>query len=61
MLQKPKNWLAETLWKPKKTHSLEQLRYLHYILQRNSVVSESNKSLLIETLRSIAEVRTFDE
>eukprot|EP00111_Clytia_hemisphaerica_P007243 TCONS_00021030-protein len=56
MLQKPKNWLAETLWKPKKTHSLEQLRYLHYILQRNSTVTDSNKGLVVETLRSIAEI-----
>ncbi|XP_057311483.1 protein CLEC16A-like [Hydractinia symbiolongicarpus] len=56
MLQKPKNWIAETLWKPKKTHSLEQLRYLHYILQRNSTVTEGNKGLVVETLRSIAEI-----
>ena len=53
---KPKNWIADALWKPKKTHSLEQLRYLHYILQRNSTVTESNKGLLVETLRSIAEI-----
>lgn len=56
MLQKPKNWLAETLWKPKKTHSPEQLKYLHYILQRNSTVTDSNKGLVVETLRSIAEI-----
>ena len=31
-------------------------RYLHYILQRNSTVTEANKALLVETLRSIAEI-----
>ncbi|XP_065658380.1 protein CLEC16A isoform X2 [Hydra vulgaris] len=56
MLQRPKNWIAETLWKPRKTHSLEQLRYLHYVLQRNSTVNDGNKSLLVETLRQMAEI-----
>ena len=31
-------------------------RYLHYVLQRNSTVNEGNKSLLVETLRQMAEI-----
>jgi len=31
-------------------------RYLHYILQRNSTVTDGNKGLVVETLRSIAEI-----
>ena len=31
-------------------------RYLHSVLTKNSVVTESNKGLLVETLRSIAEI-----
>ena len=31
-------------------------RYLHYVLTKNSTVSETNRGLLVETLRSIAEI-----
>ena len=27
MFQRQKNWISDILWKPKKAHSLEQLRY----------------------------------
>ncbi|XP_031563331.1 protein CLEC16A-like, partial [Actinia tenebrosa] len=56
MFQRQKNWLSDVLWKPKKAHSLEQLRYLHYVLNKNSVINETNRGLLVETLRSIAEI-----
>ncbi|XP_078348626.1 protein CLEC16A-like isoform X2 [Oculina patagonica] len=56
MFQRQKNWISDVLWKPKKAHSLEQLRYLHYVLTKNSTVNETNRGLLVETLRSIAEI-----
>ena len=28
MFQRQKNWISDVLWKPKKAHSLEQLRYI---------------------------------
>lgn len=31
-------------------------RYLHYVLNKNSVINETNRGLLVETLRSIAEI-----
>ena len=31
-------------------------RYLYSVLYKNQTVTESNKSLLVETLRSIAEI-----
>ena len=31
-------------------------RYLHYVLTKNSTVNETNRGLLVETLRSIAEI-----
>ena len=31
-------------------------RYLYQVLSKNQVVSENNRSLLVETLRSIAEI-----
>ena len=44
------------MWKPKNPHSLEHLKYLCSVLYKNQTVTESNHSLLIETLRSIAEI-----
>lgn len=31
-------------------------RYLYHVLYKNQTVNEQNKSLLVETLRSIAEI-----
>lgn len=42
--------------RPKNPHSLEHLKYLHNVLSKNQTVSESNRGLLVETLRSIAEI-----
>lgn len=36
--------------------SLDHLKYLYSVLEKNQVVSENNKSLLVESLRSIAEI-----
>jgi protein CLEC16A len=54
--QRQKNWWSEVVWKPKKAHSLEQLKYQYQVLTRNQVVTEANKNLLVETFRSIAEI-----
>ena len=41
------------LWgRPRNLHSLEQLKYLHSVLSKNQTVTESNKGLLVETIRS---------
>ncbi|XP_046918540.2 C-type lectin domain containing ema [Dermatophagoides farinae] len=37
-------------------HSLEQLKLLYRLLEKNQTVSESNRTLLVETLRQIAEI-----
>lgn len=42
--------------KPKNPHSLDQLKYLYNVMLKNQTVSESNRSLLVETLRSITEI-----
>ena len=41
---------------PKSPHSLDQLKFLYHVMSRNQTVSEQNKTLLVETLRSIAEI-----
>ncbi|XP_076235534.1 C-type lectin domain containing ema isoform X1 [Calliopsis andreniformis] len=51
-----RSWFGGGLWKPKNPHSLEHLKYLYNVLSKNQTVSENNRSLLVETLRSIAEI-----
>ncbi|RXG70126.1 Protein CLEC16A [Armadillidium vulgare] len=51
-----RGWFGGGLWKPKNPHSLEHLRYLYTVLSKNQTVQDSNRSLLVETLRSIAEI-----
>lgn len=56
MFSKQRTWLSGALWKPKNPHSLEHLKYLHNLLCKNQQVTEQNRSLLVETLRSISEI-----
>ncbi|CAF1014884.1 unnamed protein product [Adineta ricciae] len=42
--------------KPRNPHSLENLKYLYGVLNRNPTVSDANRDLLIETLRCISEI-----
>ncbi|XKL62954.1 hypothetical protein PGB90_005318 [Kerria lacca] len=51
-----RNWFNRNLWKPKNVHSLDHLKYLYTILSKNQNVSDGNRGLLVETLRSIAEI-----
>lgn len=51
-----KGWFSGGLWKPKNPHSLEHLKYLYHLLSKNQTVTEQNKGVLVETLRSIAEI-----
>lgn len=51
-----RSWFAGGWGRPKNPHSLEHLKYLYNVMSRNQTVSESNRELLVETLRSIAEI-----
>ncbi|XP_043476233.1 protein CLEC16A homolog [Leptopilina heterotoma] len=51
-----RSWFGGGFWKPKNRHSLEHLKYLYNILSKNQTVSDNNRGLLVETLRSIAEI-----
>ncbi|KYM83753.1 Protein CLEC16A [Atta colombica] len=51
-----RSWFGGGLWKPKNPHSPEHLKYLYNVLSKNQTVSENNRGLLVETLRSIAEI-----
>lgn len=51
-----RSWFGGGWNKPKNRLSLEHLKYLHNILERNTTVSENNRGLLVESLRCIAEI-----
>ncbi|XP_066153466.1 protein CLEC16A homolog isoform X2 [Euwallacea fornicatus] len=51
-----RSWFGGGWGRPKNPHSLEHLKYLYNVLSRNQTVSEHNRELLVETLRSIAEI-----
>ncbi|KAK6187791.1 hypothetical protein SNE40_005737 [Patella caerulea] len=56
MFTRQKNWISGAIWKPKNPHSLEHLKFLYGMLGKNQTVTEQNRSLLVETLRSISEI-----
>ncbi|XP_045478398.1 protein CLEC16A homolog isoform X3 [Harmonia axyridis] len=51
-----RSWFGGGWGRPKNPHSLEHLKYLYNVLSKNQTVSEHNRGLLVETLRSIAEI-----
>ncbi|VDI76776.1 protein CLEC16A [Mytilus galloprovincialis] len=56
MFSRQKGWLPGLLSRPKNPHSLEHLKYLYSLLMKNQTITENNRSLLVETLRSISEI-----
>lgn len=54
---KSRSWFGLTRSNPKNRLSLDQLKVLQQVLEKNSVnVSEQNRGLLVESLRCIAEI-----
>lgn len=51
-----RSWFGSGWSKPKNRLSLEHLKYLYSVLEKHTTVSESNRGLLVESLRSIAEI-----
>lgn len=52
---KSRSWFGLTQ-RPKNRLSLENLKQLHTVLEKNQNVSEQNRGLLVESLRCIAEI-----
>ncbi|XP_047656803.1 protein CLEC16A isoform X6 [Tachysurus fulvidraco] len=42
--------------KPKNIHSLDHLKYMYHVLTKNTTVTDHNRNLLVETIRSITEI-----
>lgn len=53
---KSRSWFGLTQRSPKNRLSLENLKILHGVLEKNQNVSEQNRGLLVESLRCIAEI-----
>lgn len=43
-------------WSPVVLFSFLPLRYLYHVLTKNTTVTEQNRNLLVETIRSITEI-----
>ncbi|KAB5554277.1 hypothetical protein PHYPO_G00048480 [Pangasianodon hypophthalmus] len=42
--------------KSKNIHSLDHLKYMYHVLTKNTTVTDHNRNLLVETIRSITEI-----
>ncbi|XP_055377636.1 protein CLEC16A homolog [Condylostylus longicornis] len=51
-----RSWFGTNWNRPKNRLSLDHLKYLYSVLERNAMVSENNRGLLVESLRCIAEI-----
>ncbi|XP_050541117.1 protein CLEC16A homolog isoform X7 [Daktulosphaira vitifoliae] len=47
---------SKKIVKPENLHSLEYLKYIHTILSKNQNVTDANRTLLVESFRSMAEI-----
>ncbi|XP_062840941.1 protein CLEC16A isoform X2 [Trichomycterus rosablanca] len=43
-------------FKSKNIHSLDHLKYMYHVLTKNTTVTDHNRNLLVETIRSITEI-----
>ncbi|XP_067859438.1 protein CLEC16A [Heptranchias perlo] len=57
MFGRSRSWVGGSSGKsPKNIHSLEHLKYMYHVLTKNTTVMDSNRNLLVETIRSITEI-----
>ncbi|XP_032896199.1 protein CLEC16A [Amblyraja radiata] len=57
MFGRSRSWVGGSSGKsPRNIHSLEHLKYMYHVLTKNTTVTESNRNLLVETIRSITEI-----
>ncbi|VVC45429.1 Uncharacterised protein family FPL [Cinara cedri] len=47
---------SRKLVKPENLHSLEYLKYIYTVLSKNQTVTDNNRTLLVESFRSMAEI-----
>ncbi|KAJ8345054.1 hypothetical protein SKAU_G00292470 [Synaphobranchus kaupii] len=55
MFGRSRSWVGGQ-GKSKSIHSLDHLKYMYHVLTKNTTVTEHNRNLLVETIRSITEI-----
>ncbi|XP_076793544.1 protein CLEC16A isoform X5 [Arvicanthis niloticus] len=57
MFGRSRSWVGGGYGKSSRNiHSLDHLKYLYHVLTKNTTVTEQNRNLLVETIRSITEI-----
>ncbi|XP_031800455.1 protein CLEC16A isoform X2 [Sarcophilus harrisii] len=56
MFGRSRSWVGGGHGKSRSIHSLDHLKYLYHVLTKNTTVTEQNRNLLVETIRSITEI-----
>ncbi|XP_056662123.1 protein CLEC16A isoform X2 [Monodelphis domestica] len=57
MFGRSRSWVGGGHGKSSRSiHSLDHLKYLYHVLTKNTTVTEQNRNLLVETIRSITEI-----
>ncbi|XP_005163973.1 protein CLEC16A isoform X1 [Danio rerio] len=55
MFGRSRSWVGGQ-GKSKNIHSLDHLKYMYHVLTKNTTVTDHNRNLLVETIRSITEI-----
>uniref|UniRef100_A0A8C5GJR1 C-type lectin domain containing 16A n=1 Tax=Gouania willdenowi TaxID=441366 RepID=A0A8C5GJR1_GOUWI len=55
MFGRSRSWVGGQ-GRSKNIHSLDHLKYMYHVLTKNTTVTDSNRNLLVETIRSITEI-----
>uniref|UniRef100_A0A8B9FWP5 C-type lectin domain containing 16A n=1 Tax=Amazona collaria TaxID=241587 RepID=A0A8B9FWP5_9PSIT len=57
MFGRSRSWVGGGHGKaPRSIHSLDHLKYMYHVLTKNTTVTDHNRNLLVETIRSITEI-----
>ncbi|XP_041432916.1 protein CLEC16A isoform X2 [Xenopus laevis] len=56
MFGRSKSWVSGGSGRSSSVHSLDRLKYMYHILTKNTTVTDLNRNLLVETIRSITEI-----
>ncbi|XP_075686214.1 protein CLEC16A isoform X3 [Rhinoderma darwinii] len=56
MFGRSKSWVSGSGRSSSSVHSLDRLKYMYHVLTKNTTVTDLNRNLLVETIRSITEI-----
>ncbi|XP_072275110.1 protein CLEC16A isoform X2 [Pyxicephalus adspersus] len=56
MFGRSRSWVSVSGRSGSNVHSLDRLKYMYHVLTKNTTVTDQNRNLLVETIRSITEI-----